>query len=67
VAARHSTGTGAANARGLAFYDQLVDALLARGIMPFVTLSLGSPQALQDRGGWGNRDIAGCGSASMRR
>jgi len=54
------SGIGTANARGLAFYDQLVDALLARGITPFVTLyHWDLPQALQDRGGWGTREIAG--------
>jgi beta-glucosidase len=53
-------GSGAPNAAGLAFYDRLVDALLARGITPFVTLyHWDLPQALQDRGGWGNREIAG--------
>ncbi|HSP97577.1 MAG TPA: GH1 family beta-glucosidase [Candidatus Dormibacteraeota bacterium] len=53
------TGSGTANAAGLAFYDQLVDVLLARGITPFVTLyHWDLPQALQDRGGWGSRDVA---------
>jgi len=52
-------GTGAVNPAGLDFYDRLVDALLAHGIEPFVTLyHWDLPQALQDRGGWGHRDTA---------
>ena len=52
-------GTGKANPRGLAFYDRLVDALLARGIQPFVTLfHWDLPAALDDRGGWLNPDMA---------
>ncbi len=53
-------GTGASNPRGVAFYDRLVDGLLERGIDPCATLyHWDLPQALQDRGGWGNRDVVG--------
>jgi beta-glucosidase len=53
------TGTGAANPRGLDFYDRLVDALLAAGVDPVATLfHWDLPQALQDAGGWLNRDTA---------
>ncbi len=53
-------GKGAVNAAGLDFYDRLVDALLAAGIAPLVTLfHWDLPAALDDRGGWLNPDIAG--------
>lgn len=52
-------GTGQVNAAGLDFYDRLIDALLDRGIEPWPCLyHWDLPQALQDRGGWENRDIA---------
>src|SRR5437016_14144174 len=52
-------GRGAVNPRGVAFYDRLVDALLARGIQPAVTLyHWDLPAALDDDGGWRNRDVA---------
>ena len=52
-------GVGAANEAGLDFYDRLVDALLAAGITPWVTLfHWDMPSALFQRGGWLNRDSA---------
>jgi beta-glucosidase len=52
-------GRGRLNEAGLDFYDRLVDALLASGIEPCVTLyHWDLPQALEDAGGWPNRDTA---------
>jgi beta-glucosidase len=53
------TGSGRPNAEGLDFYRRLIDELHAAGIAPYVTLyHWDLPRALQDRGGWGNRDTA---------
>ena len=52
-------GKGKVNPLGLSFYDRLVDALLEANITPFITLyHWDFPQALQDEGGWANRDTA---------
>jgi beta-glucosidase len=52
-------GTGRANQAGLDFYGRLVDALLEAGIAPSATLyHWDLPAALDDRGGWLNRDSA---------
>lgn len=52
-------GTGAVNERGLDFYRRLVDELLEAGIQPNVTLfHWDLPAALDDRGGWLNRDVS---------
>lgn len=45
-----------ANAKGLDFYDRLVDGMLAKGLEPWATLyHWDLPQYLQDKGGWANR------------
>ena len=52
-------GTGPVNERGLDFYRRLVDALLEAGIQPNATLyHWDLPAALDDRGGWLNRDVS---------
>jgi beta-glucosidase len=44
--------------RGFDFYDRLIDKLLEANIEPLATLyHWDLPQALQDKGGWVNRDI----------
>jgi len=51
-------GVGAApNARGLDFYERLVDGMLERHIQPWATLyHWDLPQYLQEQGGWASRD-----------
>ncbi|MCP4006781.1 MAG: beta-glucosidase [bacterium] len=52
-------GQGAPNQKGLDFYSALVDELLGADIRPFVTLyHWDLPQALEDTGGWPERDLA---------
>ncbi len=53
------TGTGKPNSKGLDFYSRFVDALLEAGIRPWCTMyHWDLPQALEDRGGWPNRELA---------
>ena len=52
-------GTGAPNMKGIDHYSRFVDALLEAGIRPWCTMHHWDlPQALEDRGGWPNRDLA---------
>jgi beta-glucosidase len=52
-------GTGPANPEGVAFYDRLIDELLAAGIKPMATLfHWDTPLELEQRGGWRRRDTA---------
>ena len=51
-------GTGTVSRRGISFYDRLVDACLARGLEPWLTVyHWDLPSALQARGGWTNRRV----------
>lgn len=48
-------GTGQVNEAGMAFYEKLVDLLLANGIQPWITLfHWDYPQRLLEKGGWLN-------------
>ena len=52
-------GRGRVNTKGLAFYDRLVDSLLERDILPFITLyHWDLPLELENKGGWLNDDTA---------
>lgn len=52
-------GSGERNEPGLAHYDRMVDRMMELGISPLCTLyHWDLPQALQERGGWLNRDTA---------
>ncbi len=54
------SGAGAANSKGLDYYSRLVDALLEVHIRPLVTIyHWDLPQALDNSGGWTNRDTVG--------
>jgi beta-glucosidase len=53
------TGSGPINPAGLDHYDRMVDCMIGLGISPLCTLyHWDLPQALQEKGGWLNRDTA---------
>ncbi len=53
-------GTGKPNQQGIDFYNRVIDKCLSLGIEPWPTLyHWDLPQALEDRGGWTNRDVVG--------
>jgi len=53
-------GVGPANPKGLDYYKRLLDGLHQANIRPLVTMyHWDLPQALEDKGGWPNRDTAG--------
>lgn len=50
-------GRGAVNPKGIDFYNRLIDALLAHGVTPAVTMfHWDYPQVLEDLGGWAHPD-----------
>lgn len=57
--ARIKPGDRGVNQAGLDFYSRLVDELLGAGILPWLTLyHWDLPQAVEERGGWADRDTA---------
>lgn len=53
------TGRGEFNQEGIEFYKNLTRGLVAAGIKPVVTLyHWDLPQALEDEGGWTNREVS---------
>jgi len=52
------TGTGKINQPGIDFYNRLINCCIKNQLTPYVTLyHWDLPQALQDKGGWCNREI----------
>src|SRR5271167_3560538 len=55
-----ANGTGGVNPKGLDYYKRVLEELHKANIRPLVTMyHWDLPQALEDKGGWPNRDAAG--------
>ncbi|TFF36647.1 GH1 family beta-glucosidase [Mucilaginibacter psychrotolerans] len=53
-------GTGEVNQAGIDHYHNVIDYCLQQGVEPWLTIyHWDLPQALEDKGGWTNRDIIG--------
>ena len=53
-------GTGKVSEAGIAFYNRVIDFCLECDVTPWITLyHWDLPQALEEKGGWTNRDILG--------
>ncbi len=53
-------GTGQVNQKGIDFYNRVIDTCLKNNIEPWVTCyHWDLPQALEEKGGWTNRDVLG--------
>ena len=51
-------GTGVINQKGVDFYHKVIDECIAKGVQPWITLyHWDLPQALEDKGGWTNREV----------
>ncbi|MBX7243271.1 MAG: beta-glucosidase [Bacteroidia bacterium] len=51
-------GTGEINQKGVDFYHKVIDECIAKGLQPWITLyHWDLPQALEDKGGWTNREV----------
>ncbi len=51
-------GTGTVNPAGITYYNRLINSCIELGIVPWATLyHWDLPQALEDKGGWANREI----------
>lgn len=51
-------GTGEVNPQAVAFYNSVIDELLAQGITPFITLfHFDMPMVMQEKGGWESREV----------
>lgn len=53
-------GIGTRNEKGFDYYDRVIDKCLELGLRPWITLyHWDLPQALEEKGGWTNRDVVG--------